>query len=38
VADTTFKSLAMAGVALLLALAGVSWLDISSSEQLLFRN
>lgn len=36
VADTTFKSLAMAGVALLLALAGVSWLAISSSEQLLF--
>jgi predicted MFS family arabinose efflux permease len=36
VADTTFKSLAVAGVALLLALAGVSWLAISSSEQLLF--
>ncbi len=35
-ADTTFKSLAVAGVALLLALAGVSWLAISSSEQLLF--
>ncbi|MBE0531151.1 MAG: MFS transporter [Rhodospirillales bacterium] len=36
VADTTFKSLAVAGVALLLALAGVSWLAISTSEQLLF--
>lgn len=36
IADTTFKSLAVAGCALLLALAGVSWLAISSSELLLF--
>ena len=36
IADTAFKSLAVAGCALLLALAGVSWLAISTSEQLLF--
>jgi len=36
VADTTFKSLVVAGLALLLALGGISWLAISSSEQLLF--
>lgn len=36
VADTTFKSLAVAGCALLLALAGISWLAISASQHLLF--
>lgn len=36
IADTTFKSLAVAGCALLLALTGVSWLAISSSQLLLF--
>jgi len=36
IADTTFKSLAVAGCALLLALAGISWLAISASQQLLF--